>query len=466
MERPLLNRERTSSRRTIAAVVAIAAVAALAAVASIRGGRSALLPFDPTQKGLAASALEWFKKEHPNTAALIGDAELAREAASVTQDVVPHRPETLLQHPAAQARAAPDSDAAALQAGWYTGAVALSSAEWDKRLRGSILKANAITLAKAAGHAQKLAETGGMNAVRAEVADMQDPSHLASALEKLKVLPMSQGAAGALKCDSHEDCMHGDLYGRFLPALQQATGCPGGSKCELHQVWLTCGSKQDLCPVYLYARPAGAALGSTHPQQLHASKPSASVVLDEPKFPAYDAKKLPPAGAGRPAVFESSTPSEYNKKAWRNGEFDKGAHSSENTETFDHLKAREMAAPDHKLDSSAFHGPEGKWATRLPSDDNKKARTWYPSRIPAESGRHPFSKVPKPQTPKSSPRPPAPRHTHAQPRPNTTRACSMLHPASHAGRGDTLEESCCRTCRRLRTKYRRRQNQFFSGLIW
>ena len=34
---------------------------------------------------------------------------------------------------------------------------------------------------------------------------------------------------------------------------------------------------------------------------------------------------------------------------------------------------------------------------------------------------------------------------------NTTRACSMLHPASHAGRGDTLEESCCRTCRRLRT---------------
>ena len=27
----------------------------------------------------------------------------------------------------------------------------------------------------------------------------------------------------------------------------------------------------------------------------------------------------------------------------------------------------------------------------------------------------------------------------------------MLHPASHAGRGDTLEESCCRTCRRLRT---------------
>jgi hypothetical protein len=150
--------------------------------------------------------------------------------------------------------------------------------------------------------------------------------------------------------------------------------------------------------VYLYARPAGAALGSTHPQQLHASKPSASVVLDEPKFPAYDAKKLPPAGAGRPAVFEGSTPSEYNKKAWRNGEFDKGAHSSENTETFDHLKAREMAAPDHKLDSSAFHGPEGKWATRLPSDDNKKARTWYPSRIPAESGRHPFSKVPKPQT--------------------------------------------------------------------
>ena len=58
--------------------------------------------------------------------------------------------------------------------------------------------------------------------------------------------------------------------------------------------------------------------------------------------------------------------------------------------------------------------------------------------------------------PPQSPRPPAPRHTHAQPRPNTTRACSMLHPASHAGRGNTLEESCCRTCRRLRAKYRRR----------
>ena len=400
MERPLLRRERMpASSRTLAAVAVLAAVAALAAVASIRGGSaSALLPFDPTQKGLAASALEWFKKEHPNTAALIGDAELAREAASVTQEVVPHRPETLLQHPAEQARAAPDGDAAAdaLPAGWYTGAVALSSADWDRRLRGSILKANAITLAKAAGHVQKLAETGGMNAVRAEVADMQEPPHLASALEKLKVLPMSQGAAGALKCDSHEDCLHGDIYGRFLPALEQATGCPEGSKCELHQVWLTCGSKQDLCPVYLYARPAGAALDSTHPQQLHAAKPYASVVLDEPKFPAYDAKKLPPAGAGRPAVLEGSTPSEYNKKAWRNGEFDTGAHSSENTETFDHLKAREMAAPDHKLDSGAFHGPEGKWATRLPSNDNKQTRTWYPSRIPAEPGRHPFSKVPKP----------------------------------------------------------------------
>jgi hypothetical protein len=413
MERPLLcaattrasapgRRERmpASSRRTLEAVAVLAAVAALAAVASIRGGSaSALLPFDPTQKGLAESALEWFKKQHPNTAALIGDAELAREAASVTQEVVPHRPETLLQqHPAAQARAAPDGDAAAdaLPAGWYTGTVALSSAEWDKRLRGSILKANAITLAKAAGHAQKLAETGGMNAVRAEVADMQDPPHLASALEKLKVLPMSQGAAGALKCDSHEDCLHGDIYGRFLPALEQATGCPEGSKCELHQVWLTCGSKQDLCPVYLYARPAGAALDSTHPQQLHAAKPYASVVLDEPKFPAYDAKKLPPAGAGRPAVLEGSTPSEYNKKAWRNGEFDTGAHSSENTETFDHLKAREMAAPDHKLDSGAFHGPEGKWATRLPSNDNKQTRTWYPSRIPADPGRHQFSKVPEP----------------------------------------------------------------------
>jgi len=32
----------------------------------------------------------------------------------------------------------------------------------------------------------------------------------------------------------------------------------------------------------------------------------------------------------------------------------------------------------------------------------------------------------------------------------------MLHPASHAGRGNTLEEYCCRTCRRLRAKYRRR----------
>jgi hypothetical protein len=32
----------------------------------------------------------------------------------------------------------------------------------------------------------------------------------------------------------------------------------------------------------------------------------------------------------------------------------------------------------------------------------------------------------------------------------------MLHPASHAGRWNTLEESCCRTCRRLPAKYRRR----------
>jgi hypothetical protein len=38
----------------------------------------------------------------------------------------------------------------------------------------------------------------------------------------------------------------------------------------------------------------------------------------------------------------------------------------------------------------------------------------------------------------------------------------MLHPASHAGRGDTLGESCCRTCRRLRTKYRRRQTVTFT----
>ena len=62
--------------------------------------------------------------------------------------------------------------------------------------------------------------------------------------------------------------------------------------------------------------------------------------------------------------------------------------------------------------------------------------------------------------PPSSPRPQAPRHTHAQPCPNTTRACSMLHPASH--RGNTLEESCCRTCRRLRTKYRCRQTVTFT----
>jgi hypothetical protein len=38
----------------------------------------------------------------------------------------------------------------------------------------------------------------------------------------------------------------------------------------------------------------------------------------------------------------------------------------------------------------------------------------------------------------------------------------MLHPASHAGRGNTLEESCCRTCRRLRTKYRCRQTVTFT----
>jgi hypothetical protein len=46
----------------------------------------------------------------------------------------------------------------------------------------------------------------------------------------------------------------------------------------------------------------------------------------------------------------------------------------------------------------------------------------------------------------------APRHTHTQ----QTRACSVLHPPSHTGHGNTLEESCCRTCRRLRAKYGRR----------
>ena len=58
----------------------------LAAVASV-GGQSAsaaLLPLDAKQQGVAAEALAWFKKEHPHTAALIGDTELAREAASTT----------------------------------------------------------------------------------------------------------------------------------------------------------------------------------------------------------------------------------------------------------------------------------------------------------------------------------------------------------------------------------------------
>ncbi len=34
-----------------------------------------------------------------------------------------------------------------------------------------------------------------------------------------------------------------------------------------------------------------------------------------------------------------------------------------------------------------IHILSGKWATRLPSDDNKKARTWYPPRVQAEKGR-------------------------------------------------------------------------------
>ena len=380
-----------SRRALLAAVAALAALAALAAVASV-GGQSAsaaLLQLDAKQQGVAAEALAWFKKEHPHTAALIGDTELAREAASTTRAVVvPHRPETLLHHSAAAAgRAAPGAAAAdALPAGWYKGVVALDSAEWDSRLRGSILKANAMTLAKAAGHLQTLAATAGMNAVRAEVAGLQEPAHVASALEALKVLPMSQSAASTVKCDDREDCLHGDLFSRFLPAREQAAGCPAGSKCELHQVWLACGSKQDLCPVYLYARPAGAALASTRQQQLHSDQRTASVVLDEPKFPAYDAEKMPPAGSGQPAVLAGSTPSEYNTEAGLRGEFATGAHSSENTETYDHLKAREMAA-GHKGRSAALHGPEGKWATRLPSDDNKKGRTWYPSRIAAEAGR-------------------------------------------------------------------------------
>ena len=189
------------------------------------------------------------------------------------------------------------------------------------------------------------------------------------------------------RSDNRDDCLHEHVYSRFLPAGEQGHGCPAGEKCELHQVWLTCGGKQGVCPVYLYARAPQATLRAEHLQQLQVVNPVPSLVLDEPKYPAADANKLAGAGAGRPAVWASSEPSVYNKKAWGRGEFATGAHSMENTETYDHLKVREMQAGEHKPASGEVHGPEGRWATRLPSDDDKQARTWHPTRVKAEAAR-------------------------------------------------------------------------------
>jgi len=355
------------ARRTTtagAALAALAAAAALAAVAVVRNEQVALLSLDPEQALVEKEALAWFKHEHPHTAALIGDAQLAKEAAQTTNEVVPHRPHTLLK----------TRSAAALPSGWYRGAVALGGAEWDQHLGAGILRANGMTLAKVSGSSapSKAEETAGS---------------LAATLARLRLLPMTKDAASSIKCDDHDDCLHEHVYSRFLAAGEQGHGCPAGEQCELHQVWLKCGGKQGVCPVYLYARAPHTTLRAKGLQQLQAASPVPSVVLDEPKYPAVDASKLARTGAGRPAVWASSQPSDYNKKAWNRGEFATGAHSEENTETYDHLKIREMQAGKGKLASGDVHGPEGRWATRLPSDDNKQARTWHPSRVKAEPAR-------------------------------------------------------------------------------
>lgn len=359
-----------SSRRTLAAVALLAAIAALASVTvvSLNGaGRVvSLVALNSNQAHVAEEALAWFKKEHPHTAAIIGDAGLAKEAAQTTAETVTVKPA-----------------AAATQKHWYSGAAALSSAEWD-RLQGSILQANAMTLAKVAGELQALVQQKDSPSVDAKL--YEKPGQFVAALERLRLLPMSKDAASRQKCDDHEDCLNADLYSRFLKASEQGTGCPSGSKCELHQLWLTCGGKQGVCPVYLYARPSEARLHALHVQQLQAAYKSApSIVLDEPKYPPMSAKELHMA-TRRPSVEASSEPSKYNEIAWAKGEFDTGAHSKENTETYDHLKVRELKAGG-KLPNGEVHGPSGKWATRLPSDDNKNARTWYPTRIIAEQGR-------------------------------------------------------------------------------
>ena len=384
----LLGGSAGSSRCTLAAVAALAALAVLASVAVIsrKEGAGVLLPLDAKQSQLEAKALAWFKKEHPRTAAIIGDSELVKEVVETTTLVVPNRPETLRKNLSTKvsnkhlAEPMGSADVASLPAGWYKGAVALSSSEWNQHLQGSILEANAMTLAKVASSGMGLAEQPSAPPAQKI---LETPVKFEAALNRLHLLPMSKDAASAVKCDDHADCLTEDVYSRFLSALEQGKGCQAGRQCELHQVWLTCGS-QGVCPIYLYARATEATLRAMPEQQLHALKAASSIVLDEPKYPAVNAKKLT-VGAGRPSVWASSEPAEYNKKAWAHGEVATGAHSKENTESFDHLKVREMKKPNRELHSG--HSPEGNWATHLPSDDNRKTHHWYPSRATAEVGR-------------------------------------------------------------------------------
>jgi len=329
----------SSSRRVLAAVAVLAASAALASVAVVRlggGAETGLLSLSQQQeRAIAAEAVTWFRKEHPRTGAIIGNTELAKDAARTTAemlgvkgtksfksrqklDSMPPFPIPLPPPDGGHVKQPSSSSLGQLPAGWYKGAVSLSSKEWNQRLQGFVVKANAVTLAKVVGHALSLAEpkeapqqlASAEETLENPLADaerilqLENPVQFAAALQRQQLLPMSAEAASAIKCDDHEDCLLDKVYSRFLPAGEQGTGCPLGAKCELHQVWLTCGGKHGVCPLYLYALTSEAAL-TTHAaaqtQQLQGAEYAPSLVLDQPLHPVVDAKELHEA-TGRSAV--------------------------------------------------------------------------------------------------------------------------------------------------------------------
>jgi hypothetical protein len=323
----------SSSRRVLAAVAVLAATAALASVAVVRlggGAETGLLSLSQQQeRAIAAEAMTWFRKEHPRTGAIIGNAELAKDAARTTAemlggkgtksfksgqklDSMPPFPIPLPPPDGGHIKQPSSSSLGQLPAGWYKGAVSLSSKEWDQRLQGFVVKANAVTLAKVVGHALSLAEPKEAPQQLASAEEtLQNPVQFAAALQRQQLLPMSAEAASAIKCDDHEDCLLDKVYSRFLPAGEQGTGCPLGAKCELHQVWLTCGGKHGVCPLYLYALTSEAAL-TTHAaaqtQQLQGAEYAPSLVLDQPLHPAVDAKELHEATGQRDLLMPVKRP--------------------------------------------------------------------------------------------------------------------------------------------------------------